>query len=208
MHQVSTSILGWICRGFGCQIAWFLECFLCCFHFFLEPYFRMIFIEVIFHVADFPFWTNPRRDAFYLVKHMVFTHSSLSKKTFFHKPIFRNILFVRSVFASMFHHFSRLFRHWFLLSVSIDVSWKRIPKWHQKCWSWCTFFAYFSHLFATFSFISILCWFWLPFVTLLAPSGTLWATFGSLLAHFRCPLAHFWCPWDHFCPPWRSIFSL
>ena len=30
----------------------------------------------------FSFWTNPRRHAFYSVKHMVFTHSSLSKKTF------------------------------------------------------------------------------------------------------------------------------
>ena len=152
-----------------------------------------------------PFWANPRRHAFYSVKHMGFTHSSLSKRTFFHKPIFRNILFARSVFASMFHRFWRLFRHWFVLSFFHRFFMKMHPKMASKR---LVLVYLFRILFATFSFISILCWFWLPFVTLLVPSGTLWATFGLIVAHFWCPLAHFWCPYDHFCPPWRSIFSL
>ena len=134
-----------------------------------------------FHFADLPFWTNPRRHAFYSVKHMVFTHSSLSKKTFFHKPIFWNILFVRSVFASMFHHFSRLFRHWFLLSFFHGCFMKTHPKMAPKM---LVLVYLFRILFASFRGLP----FYIDFMLILAPFchsfGSLWHTLGHLWLPF------------------------
>ena len=175
----------------------------------------MILIEVIFHVADFPFWTNPRRDAFYSVKHMVFTHSSLSKKTFFHKPIFRNILFVRSVFASMFHHFSRLFRHWFFLSFFHRFFMKMHPKMASKrlvlVYLFRILFASFRDLLFYIDFMLILAPFchsfgslwhtlghlWLPFGSLSVSFGSLLVPLGSLLLTLALDSLTFGVPWRH-----------
>ena len=54
-------------------------------------------------------------------------------------------------------------------------------------------------LFETFSFMSILCCFYVDFGSLWAPFWRPLARFGVPLAHFWLTLgsllAHFWCPW-------------
>ena len=87
-----------------------------------------------------------------------------------------------TIFASMFHQFSWLFRHrfshrfvhWFLMENGSQME----PK---STWGG----ELFGTLFATFSFMLILCWFYVEF-------GSPWAPFWCPLAPFGLPLAHFW----------------
>ena len=103
----------------------------------------------------------------------------------------------RVIFASTFHEISWLFRHRFSHRFFHRLLMKKAPKTEAKSIS---LSDEKTILFATLSFMLILCWIWLTFDSHLAPFGSLWAPFCShwapfclLLAYFWCPLAHFWC---------------
>ena len=133
--------------------------------------------------------------------------------TFRKRSIFLRFSIPKSTyFCIIFHDFSWLFRHRFSHRFFHRFLMENGSQ-KSSISSWCG--EPFCSLFATLSFMLILCWIWLtlgsllaPVGSLWAPLGSLWAPFGSLLAHFWFPLAHFWCPWAYFCTPWGSIFSL
>ena len=60
-------------------------------------------------------------------------------------------------------------------------------------------------LFATLSFMLILCWIWLTLCSLWPPFGSLLAPAGSLLAPFWLPLGPFWLT---FGVPWLTFGAL
>ena len=102
--------------------------------------------------------------------------------TFRRRSLFRWISYqfryhFRIIFSSIFMTFSAsIFAS--IFSSIFDGLWiKTAP--NYRYWA-----SLFSSLFATFSFMLILCCIWSPFGSLLAPVGSLLAPFGSLRATF------------------------
>ena len=169
----------------------------------------MIFSSLLFfslYVLWFSsFWANPRGHVFYCRNQMVSVHSPFSKKTFFHEHTFRKVSKVSFIFASFFHQISSRFRYQFSHRFFHRLFMKKVPKMEPKS---IRRGDHFGDLFATLSFMLILCWIWLTFDSHLAPFGSLWAPFCSHWAPFCSLLAYFWCPLAHFCSPGEPIFSL
>ena len=156
------------------------------------------------YVSEFPFFFDFllfRRHAFYPIKTMVLTHSTVSENLILILKYIKKIrspLNVGTIFASNFHQFPCLFQHRFshrFFRCFFMENGSQIGDFGDHfCDFLMTFFGLRAKIVPGSILVTFLAPFWTPFGSLWAPFGSLWLPFVSLLVPLLYPLAPFGLP--------------